>query len=152
MLVGEYRMRMLMVAVGLARTGFFWVDHALLEAGILQSIFYLFFTLPWNNVVHSMVTDLFISLLPPQSPASRAGFCLVVLKDLHFLESVLKAAAKIDPANRVGFLGHIANLTTAIHRAAAVTQPISDYLDTFTEWPGFVRKMTAATEVSWQAT
>lgn len=31
LLVGEYRMKMLMVAVGLARTGFFWVDHALLE-------------------------------------------------------------------------------------------------------------------------
>jgi hypothetical protein len=79
-------MRVLMVAVGLARTGYFWVDHALLEAGVLQSIFYLFFTLPWNNVVHSMVSDLIISLLPPQSPTARAGFCLVILKDLQFLE------------------------------------------------------------------
>jgi len=145
-------MRVLMVAVGLARTGYFWVDHALLEAGVLQSIFYLFFTLSWNNVVHSMVADLIISLLPPQSPAVRAGFCLVILKDLQVLENTLQIAGKIDKGSKHGLLGHVANLTTAIHKAAAITQSIADFVGMFEEWPAFVRKMTSFTEVSWQAT
>lgn len=147
-LLGEYRMRILSVAVGLARTGYFIVDQYLLDAEILQSVIHIFFSLHWNNMLHTLVSEFIVSLLPPQSPSSRSDFCMSVLQDMKFVEKMLNLHLN-KSTTPSGLMGHIATMAIAIQRASNIYPPLQTYLSTLPEWSDFAQKMAASTEISW---
>jgi len=147
-LLGEYRMRILSVAVGLARTGYFYVDQQLLEAEIIQSVIHIFFSLQWNNMLHTLVSDFIVSLLPPQSPTTRSDFCMGVLQDMKFIEKMLNQY-KSNPPISSGLMGHIATITIAIQRGSNLHPPLLNFLSTLPDWPDFAQKMASSSEISW---
>jgi len=130
--IGDYRLKLLATVISLGKASYFWIDYALVSAGLLEVIVDMFFALSLNNVVHHMISDYLISIF--QSPMFRSDLCLVILKDLRLTERLLQV-----PTTNSLLIGPITSMVASIHRASVNSPLIASYLSEVEGWSGLVQ-------------
>jgi len=134
--LGDYRLKLLSTVIQLGKACYFWIDYALLSAGLFEVIVNMFFALPLNNVVQHMIADFVQSIFQSPIYHGRSDLCIVILKDLRLAERLVEV-----PRGNNMLLGPSTTVISSIHRAAGASPILASFLSEVEGWSNLVQSV-----------
>lgn len=148
--LGSYRLHCVQVVLQLLKTNYHIIDSALIESKILNRCVDLFFQYKWNNILHSVVEAIALTILDTK----ESFISLFLIRDCNLVDRIMQAQQNEEQEKRMkspqqqhvphlGYMGHLYRIANKVIEIAKGNPAISYFLEDLPQysWNRFLSRL-----------
>ncbi|KYR01345.1 hypothetical protein DLAC_01935 [Tieghemostelium lacteum] len=138
--LGFHRLKVIEFFADLINSRYLCIDKKIVELDILSSCLELFFSYPWNNLLHSQIHQICQIILYSENDELKVS----LLKEAKLLDRIIEAdeqntkELKQAKGIRYGYMGFLNSIAQSICEVAKSVPQLKDILDNNDRWNQFV--------------